>query len=473
MNYLDNMWLGRNILRELCAVMVGGVNVLLSRAWKHSQRCGGGKRICLRLWNSASAKLLSQGFFSRRDSIRNSQQARRIGVSDVRRARARKTSFQHRRSNNHHHRSGIVRIYEREVNLQNCNLRAVPVTKTTPHPLDQYIFSTLLKRTKHKGGSPKLHSRRNYYVNHSSLSPVYNERCIDTCVAAAAAAAALNTRNETLRSEDHQKSITLECDSSHSSNTITLPSFTFAPELPPRPLPRTKYQLPPPRPLPRTKPKSSSIHQKGAAIYSKPKKSRKQPPSTPSSSGVSSGEECGASSSQNTTKDTSSSYTDNTESITRDDASTHTDQSTLKIRHSSEDETKTRKCLVRRPSPKVDTSHACTNTTGNEEVGSEASSASWRWCTLPDIQANKIVKKVHYSKVDFEENADTPPPLPPKKGVSGMLVWLAFSILLLQDYQKFSVITGPLIDQRVIWFYCGVSKFYVHALQGSNQKLGF
>lgn len=340
--------------------MAGGVSVL-QRAWRDGQRCGGGKRLCQHIWNSAKTSLR----FPRRTPVRSSLRNNLAGVKH--RGRVSRTN----KGESFNRRIRPTRLSDQ--NPSRPLARSISISKTTPHPLDEYIFSTLLKRTKHKRNSPKLAPRWNNYVNHSNLTPAYNERCIDSCVAAAAAAAVAAKSNQ-----ENYYNITKNCIRQSSPGSSSC--HTQLPRLPPRPYPRTKIKIAPPRPMPRSKPRAMTPIKEN--VYARPKKYKKDPPSTPSSSGVSSGEEGAATSSHNTTRDASS-YMD-----PKDAAEIWQ--------------------MTGRQEPITITKHS-PYLPPADEVESVMSSVSWNWCAVSNQH-----RRVHNNLLTIEN--DYRPPLPPKKG---------------------------------------------------------
>lgn len=353
--------------------------MVLRRAWRDGRRCGPGRKVCQRIWNSAKTRLRFSRQPPARSSIRSNRSVRVTG------RRVRTTASFSRRNR-------PVRITENA--MPKIPTRSVSLSKTTPHPLDEYIFSTLLKRTKHKKSSPMLQSYRNHYVNHSALAPAYNERCIDTCVAEAAA-----NRSDYFNPPNGSK-----FSFSPYLTSILPAALEPAPELPPRPYPRHQAKkMVPIRPPPRTKtrtavtlraaPKSSQSRlQSHLRDDTRTRRAKKAgPPSTPSSSGVSSGEE---GTSHNTTRDASS-YMD--------------PQDAAQIWQ-----------MVVQPPPVGTLQGLARSSPGPhrppantaDEVDSEMSSVSWHWCAQPN-----------HNTLGINKNAtaiceDERPPLPPKKGKS-------------------------------------------------------
>ncbi|KAF2361077.1 PDZ domain [Trinorchestia longiramus] len=344
--------------------MVGdrSIGFLLRRVWRDGQRCEGGRRICRRLWNSAKRSI-------RRSRRYHGRPVRkRVTSGDKQRKRRRPHGSN---SINRRNRTVDIRVESSFLNQPNT------ARKTVPHPLDEYIFSTLLKRTKHKENSSKISTGKNNYINHTNLPLAYNERCIDTCVAAAAA------RKPRLSEKTH-----LDCAST-SSSPVQPVDFTFAPLLPPKPFPRSKYATGKTlRPNGRVKPRAMSPI--AEHLYARPKKPKKTQPSTPSSSGVSSGEEGAAPSSHNTTRDASS-YMD--------------PQDAAEIWQ-----------MVGRLSAKSKEGGdlRCGKTNGAEEevVGGLSSSSSvlWRLCPVPLQPSDQQGRDVTITHADYR------PPVPPKKG---------------------------------------------------------
>lgn len=355
----------------LIIVMVGVRSIgFLRRAWRNGQRCSGGRRICRRLWNSARLGL--QG--PRRPSKRSRVKPRRINNNNCPKMR--------QPSSNSPRRSKARTVAMR---TESSVVNRPASSSSTTHPLDEYIFSTLLKRTKHKGNSPRPQHKKNNYVNHAFLSPVYNERCIDTCVAAAAARKSRMPEKQT----DDEVLTNLPVEA--------LPvDFTFAPVLPPKPFPRSKHLI--------GKILRSDANHKPRAmspisenLYARPRKTKRHQPSTPSSSGVSSGEEGGASSSHNTTRDASS-YMDPQDAA---EIWQMVGGATSKTQHQGLDVTDGRKIY-----------HV-----EGDEVAGVSSSVSWRWCPPPlnaHTKKDITITRAHYR-----------PPVPPKKGI------VLFSLLLI------------------------------------------
>ena len=387
--------------------MVVGVSVALLRAWR--QRCpGGGRRVCKRLWTSASAKLGTS--FSKKKQRRSLRSSYRRDTRPTPKLESSTVLGKH--SNSFKRRTRSVTTFRKAPD--NLSLGVPVATKTTPHPLDQYIFSTLLKRTKLKRSNSRLYSYRNNYSDDIGIvSFSYNERCIDDCVAAAAEA------KKVLASDDSSNGMAGYNSISSASSVPASP-----PPIPPRRAKAsTAYnQNPPPKPFPRaSKLRNMQTQLKSPPVkeitYARPRKSRRAlPTSTPSSSGVSSGEEC---TSHNTTRDASSSYMD------------PKDASEIWQMVVTGDDCKRR--VQRVPKGRDNASPS------SEEVASVGSSGSWHWCAVHSAQRAKLVHReprkpgtrkhrsattmnslrIHTGRprIIMEEFDQAKPPLPPKKGI--------------------------------------------------------